>query len=167
MFADSKILVKNPNMEVIEMTVQELISNKDKDSFFVFGMLYVPDGVAYDFVPYRQVQSRKNNGSGLYKFTYETPEGIEHSLICDKFTEVLAGGENYFDSPRKSDRQLWTSFTSIFNVNDFVYLYNIEGKKCKMVSLEKVNPSEEPNSIYLINTKTKNVFVNGLLVKCR
>lgn len=167
MFANSKLLVKDANMEVKEMTVQELSTHKNKDNFFVFGMMYAPNGIIYDFVPYRQIQIRQNNGSGLYKLTYETPEGILHSIICDKYTEVLAGGENYFNSPKKSDRKLWTSFTSIFNVDDCVYLYNIEGKKCKMVSLEKVNSSDEPDDLYLVKSKTKNVFANGILVKCR
>jgi hypothetical protein len=154
-------------MEVMEMTVKELSTNKNKDSFFVFAMLYVSGGVAYDFIPYRQVKTRQNNGSGLYKFTYETPEGIQHSVICDKYTEVMAGGENYYDSIHKRDRQLWSSFTSIFNVDDTVYVVDIAGKKCKMVSLEKIDTSDEPEELYVIKTKTKNVFINGLLVKCR
>lgn len=167
MFADSKLLVKNPYMEVMEMTVKELSTHKQKDNFFVFAMLYVSGGIAYDFVPYRQLNIRKNNGSGLYRFTYETPEGIQKTIICDKNTEIMAGGENFFNTGNKRDRQLWSSFTSIFNVDECVYIYDITGKKCKMVSLEKVKPSEEPEDIYFIKTKTKNVFVNDILVKCR
>jgi hypothetical protein len=167
MFADSKLLVKTSQMEVMEMTVKELLNNKNKDNIYVFGMLYVSGGVAYDFVSHRQIKVRQNNGSGLYRFTYETPDGIRNSIICDANTEVLAGGENYYNSLRKDDRQLWSSFTSIFNVDDCVYIYDITGRKCKMVSLEKLNPSEEPEEIYFIKTKTKNVFANGILVKCR
>lgn len=167
MFANSKLLVKNSNMEVTEMTTKELSNHKNRDNFYVFGMLYVSGGITYDFIPYRQVQIRKNNGSGLFKFTYETPEGIQNSIICDQYTEILGGGENFFDTGRYRDRQSWSSFTSIFNVDDFVYIIDITGKKCKMVSLERIDPSEEPEDLYLVKTKTKNVFVNGILVKCR
>jgi len=167
MFADSKLLVKNSNMEVMEMTVSELSNHKQKDSFFVFGMLYVSGGVAYDFIPYRQIKIRQNNGSGMYKFTYETPSGVRKSIICDKNTEVMAGGENFYSTGKPKDRQPWSSFTSIFNVDLTVYVIDICGEKCKMISLEKVDPSDEPTDLYLIKTKTKNVFANGLLVKCR
>lgn len=167
MFADCKILVKNSNMEVIEMTTKELSTNKYRDDMSVFSMLYIPNGITFDFVPYRQVQNYKNNGSGLYKFTYETPEGIRRSIICDKDTEILAGGENFYDTGRPRDRQYWTSFTSMFNIDECVYIIDIAGKKCKKISLEKLKSSEEPEDLYIIKTKTKNVFVNGILVKCR
>lgn len=164
MIADSKILVKNANLEVMEMTIKELSTHKQKESFFVFGMLYVPDGVTYDFVPYKEIKIRKNNGSGLYKVTYEKPEGTTDSIICDKHTQIMAGGTNYWETDNPLS---WSSFTNIFNIDECVYIYDIAGKKCKVTKVTKVAVKDEPQDLYFIKTRTKNIFANGVLIKCR
>lgn len=164
MIANSKILVKNSNLEVMEMTIEELASHKQRDKFFVFGMLYISNGVAYDFIPFREINVCKNNGSGLFKVTYETPKGTTDSIICDKNTQIMAGGTNYWKSENPFT---WSSFTNIFNVNELVYVYDITGCKCKVIDVAKLKPSEEPQDLYFINTKTKNIFANGVLIKCR
>lgn len=165
MFENGTVSVKNRNLEFVEMTLEELRRQKYKHTLPVLGMVYVKGGIVYDYIPFSDLRSYKNNGSGLFELIYETPEGLRKNFVCDSTTEIMASGMTLDEDTGKYVR--WSTFVNVLDLDNHLYICDITGKKCKVVSVKRVESHKEPLYLYHLNTKFKNVFVNGILVKCR